>query len=106
MTTKQEIADLLEQAADLLETEGWCQMTLRNPEGARCAVGALHKISGNTRLKRAAQEWLAMRLNIFALANMYVGAQLVLWNDSPGRTIDEVIDLFKETAKDLRNEAL
>lgn len=30
---------------------------------------------------------------------------LPLWNDMPGRTVEEVIDLFEATAKDLRNGA-
>jgi hypothetical protein len=30
---------------------------------------------------------------------------LTAWNDAPARTLDEVVQAFKETAKDLRNEA-
>jgi hypothetical protein len=30
---------------------------------------------------------------------------LLAWNDEPDRTVEEVIDLFEETAKDLRNGA-
>jgi hypothetical protein len=30
---------------------------------------------------------------------------VVYWNDQVGRTVEEVIDLFEETAKDLRNGA-
>lgn len=30
---------------------------------------------------------------------------ILTWNDEPGRTVEEVIDLFEETAKDLRNGA-
>jgi hypothetical protein len=33
------------------------------------------------------------------------GVSVVYWNDEPGRTVEEVIDLFEATAKDLRNGA-
>jgi len=44
-------------------------------------------------VKRAQEEGLTYPFN------------LPLWNDVPSRTVEEVIDLFEETAKDLRNGA-
>jgi len=115
-----DIADTLEKAADVLETIGWVQGSSTaygyGPDGnidhivGYCASGALHRVSG-----------LEYESAMSAMACEIVGchgdhchllwpigfrsATVVEWNDEPGRTKYEVIDMMRRTAKNLRNEA-
>jgi hypothetical protein len=119
-------ADILEAAADLLETNGWIQGEFEF-NGKFCAVGAIRQVSGLYQSAVALQE--LGRTNMYnrdstdydictstssaaesalsdSLGSQAVDGGLVYvpsWNDEPGRTADEVIDLMKHTAKDLRN---
>jgi hypothetical protein len=109
------VADVLEGAAEVLETEGWGQgkyVQQSDPvDGYRlvyCATGALRKAAkydGNTNfpLMRAYSE-LRKGLPV-ALSNHGTMRPIPVetWNDQPERTASEVIDLMKHTAKDLRN---
>lgn len=94
-------ADLLDLAADVIETRGWCQRAWEDPEGKVCLLGAINvadQLIHNGRLSSVGEEaTTAVRrhLNGFTL----------IWNDWPGRTEFEVIDALRLTAKDLRNEA-
>jgi hypothetical protein len=101
-------ADILEAAAEVLETEGWCQEDYRkvNDNGgwSYCAVGALRKVVGyydgqpwDMNFQRRAQ---AMREAQDMLGS---GGTIYDFNDEPTTTADVIIDLMKHKAKDLRN---
>jgi hypothetical protein len=131
-----QIADDLEAAAELLETEKiqWCQGSLSTLEfdadnkpqlTSVCAVGALGVVIAGLDYMvgtfiRGVQEHLYRigperdRLNAarYAVSNYLIVHHEVfnsgdcvteIWNDSAGRTREHVVDLFKNTAKDLRN---
>lgn len=116
-----ETADILEAAADILETRGWCQRRFHDADGAYCAVGSLLEAAGYYSLNKEVadgasyQELLEKSPVRRGLARQAAAAvsvpgklcrgasTLQFWNDTPGRTRGEVIDLFKNTAKDIRN---
>jgi hypothetical protein len=112
-------AEVLEKAADLLETVGWTQgeefATIRNPiTGKRVVVGMCARGAcmaavgiGNTGLWSLMSE--SMRrdfITAFNLLDRAIGPLSVVgWNDHEGRTAVEVIEKMKQVAKDYRNTA-
>jgi len=112
-------ADILEAAADLLETTGWTKGAYaRNKDGdhadedspaqiaeSYCAAGAIRRVAGcydfsgigRTSLFNNATDIERM------LAKQVGFGSLPAWNDQPERKAHQVIDLMKHTAKDLRN---
>jgi hypothetical protein len=85
-----QVADVLDDAADLLETHEWAP----GGDGGRCALGALHSIARATRgLRRRALAALADSLGL------PYGYMIPAWNDAPGRTKQQVLDAFRVAAK-------
>ena len=81
---------LLLAAADLLQAEGWVQGSMRR-YGGRCVVGAI----SDAGCPRATAQQLNRAYNrALALA----GTNLPFWNDAPGRTKEEVINLLRRAA--------
>jgi hypothetical protein len=108
-------AEILEAAADVLETKGWgqgCEFKMENGERtAFCAIGAIREVIGFYNIEQGifftpaanlAHEAMNLSNRVAGLMHTDQGS-VVGFNDEPGRTADEVIDLFKLTAKDLRN---
>ena len=115
------VAETLEKAADVLETIGWVQGASAQygygPDGhidqivGYCASGALHRVSG----LEYEGAMSAMACEIVGCHGDHSGhllwpiglrsATVVGWNDEPGRTKYEVIDMMRRAAKSLRNEA-
>lgn len=128
---EQAAADL-EAAADLLESEtiGWCQDTYLEQHIqslSACAIGAIGvAVLGKPRLvKEGAGAYFIAALcasvrvkSAQALAEAQLLQQfpqswwvaqvepLAEWNDSWKRTREEVVDLFKSTAKEIRDGSL
>lgn len=111
-------ADILEAAAELLETHGWSKGAYaRNKDGddedddaqnaaSYCAAGAIRRVSGCYDFSRARRRMpvLSNATEIEGMLAKQVGfGNLPAWNDQPERKRHEVIDLMKHTAKDLRN---
>jgi hypothetical protein len=97
-----EIADVLDDAADYIEKHGWVQGAAfddylhRTP--AACAYGALSQVAadGQGRVLYAAQRDL----------EVFVGTRWIgEWNDDPARTKQEVLDAFRAAAKQQRRLA-
>jgi hypothetical protein len=117
-------ADILEAAADLLETKGWIQGGEYKADGpcgrgkrvAYCAIGAIREVvgfydfaenHGGYEVGWGASTVALVRANGVAGLLCMGGhgfTSVIRFNDAPGRTADEVIDLMKHTAKDLRNK--
>lgn len=99
-------AILLEKAAEVLETDGWCQRVKHAPDGSHCLMGAIEE----ARIKGAPQVYgfydTLCRLAEFGQEIPESGPttpiSLVMWNDAPGRTKDEVISLLRRSAAELR----
>lgn len=86
-------ADVLDAAADLLESDGWIQGEEQTEHG-RCVVGALVGSVGEEASLRtfcAAHDLLAVRVG-----------PVPLWNDEPERTADEVIETLRKVAAEAR----
>jgi hypothetical protein len=101
------VPDLLEEAANLLETVGWVKGTQeRRVEGSvigYCAIGAM-------RAAAASQASINVYMRAEDLLNDWVrreigAASIVCWNDDLARSSSEIIEGMKQCAKDLRNEA-
>jgi hypothetical protein len=118
-------AEVLEKAADLLETVGWVQgeevAYKRDPEtGAKipvgmcargaCMVAAGMDLTGSVRWlsqSESAREGFTAAFNLLqqAIEPTDDYGSLVGWNDHDGRTAAEVIEKMKQVAKDFRNTA-
>ena len=137
MATKTEIAEVLEKAADLYESETveWCRGDLLVTDASKynerrsigsspmsatkllsvCAVGALmiaaevdmvdyYNVAGPYDSDHRARMKLVRTCRQLVVDKMNLGMGLEAWNDSVVKNKATVIEAFKETAKDLRNE--
>jgi hypothetical protein len=102
------VPDLLEEAANLLETVGWVKGTQeRRVDGSvigYCAIGAM-------RAAAASQASINVYMRAEDLFNAWVRREIgaigiVAWNDDVAKGSSEIIDGMKQCAKDLRNEAV
>lgn len=92
----QEAIRVLRDAADTLRSKGWCQGQFSDDHGSFCMTGALnvvltgnpHRASGNTPEK----ENLYYRITTLLSARLGPGTNIVTWNDTPGRIVQEVVD--------------
>lgn len=90
------ISEMFDKAADLLETRGWNQGAYYATDGSHCLVGALQESSGAYRYRREqmlnfnkAHDLLLIYLNQNSVEN---------WNDTHGRTQEEVIGALRGVA--------
>lgn len=97
---KDSVATVLNQCADHLEQYGWCQFELGYPQQPMCAIGVLsHHTSGEKSIPMSS--YTKARNAIAAYVGVHYGAGkggLVDWNNTPGRTKEEVIAAFRGAA--------
>lgn len=119
MSAPEDVASAIDGAVDVLRFEGWVQGAFvgRDWEGKRlgyCAMGALAKaIGGEELLDEIVETGTGTSSRLYWDALIRVTGTidgdrctcLSEWNDKPGRTKEEVIDLMEETSKYLRNLA-
>ncbi len=95
--TPDQVADLLDDAADLIERDGWAQGWLRDPDGRLCPGGAI--VVADV----AGSQILACRSPLvqagLSAARDTIGGALTGWNDAEGRTEQQVLDMLRTTAK-------
>jgi len=106
--TPETTADVLEEAADILETLGWCQGASRLPTGERCLTGAIDEAIQRFhrgRISHAVPAVYAIcrRMGYLRSSGEARAEKLIMWNDANDRTQAEVVDELKLTAKDVRN---
>ncbi len=99
MRDDQFAADYLEDAADLLEQQGWCTGQYMNGYGQHCSVGALQRV--NTKRKNptgyyGALKWLGKTIG-YDERNSSSG-RIITWNDATGHTARDVIAAFRKAA--------
>ncbi|MDX3354711.1 hypothetical protein PV703_15635 [Streptomyces sp. ME01-24h] len=110
--TRTEIADLLDKAADVITTNGYCRSYVYDTGQAaggtpehECRVdiiGALNLAAGGTpRYAGTGATWPAER----ALADRAKAPSVVTWMDYPGNGRQQAVDLLRETAASLREES-
>lgn len=96
-----EVADVLERAADLLWVKGRCRGRDTGPEGEYCVERAVEVAAGADNENACADVYELAHSSILALRK-HIGEVSHRWNDST--TDDElVIDTLRRCAKDLRN---
>ena len=106
----QEVADVLDAAADLIENVGHCKGKAVASRGsvplAYCALGALGRaaVMTGSGISRYADARKALLVEIWGNPRRAY-SDIATWNDRPERTAAEVIDTFRRAAKDLRNES-
>lgn len=130
----EQIVDDLLRTAEVIRQVGWCQGSLRSPEGKVCLSGAVtralcedertfRRVIGATSLYWAGSDRYMAAMG--ALANaiapptdpgpLTLTAQAkpisfaafgipVRWNDKPARTEEEVITLIEQTAANLKGQ--
>lgn len=96
------VAEILEQAADLIENTGHCKGKMwefRSPNYvtpvAYCMRGAINTAGWSN------------GLDAVHAVNQFLGKEIgsiAIWNDAPERTAAEVIDMLRRCAKNVRNE--
>lgn len=94
------VGDVLEYAADLIESCGWLQGTLWNNEGF-CMVGAI--MNAPTRIISLQCEAADYLIN-YMRVHGYNARSIPDWNDNPWRTKFEVLEVLRQSAKEWRNE--
>jgi hypothetical protein len=118
-------ADVLEKAAGFLEVTGWTQRISHEVNGNNEVIGAC--LNGACWLAAAgltdreiitADDVSSIDINFVSFspfqktalnaawnAIMETHVDPIGWNDEPERTLGEVVDLLRETAKDFHNQA-
>ncbi|MGQ4343506.1 DUF6197 family protein [Streptomyces sp. SAS_275] len=120
LPTADDVAYVLTTAVAVLETNGWLQGNLYDAAEAEtgtprsacrvCAVGALNVASAGTPVLGLAEEELPKAILLADLARAALGeyvdtAGVTVWNDTPGRTVEQVIDAMRATAANLRGRS-
>jgi hypothetical protein len=93
-----QVADVLDDAADLIEYGGWIRGALED-RGAHCALGALVVVDLENQYRYLARAALAKQVG---LNPDRAGNWLANWYDDPLRTRQEVLDAFRAAAKQER----
>jgi hypothetical protein len=107
------LADTLEQAAEVIR-QGWVQGDFRGITtdgkvghcllgGIRCATGYIYDENSDIWVEPL-HAWMEVELQATELVQWKISSEYIdHWNDAPGRTQDEVVEVLLQTAKDLRN---
>lgn len=101
------IADKLLQAADYIHAHGWTQGSYEEPDGAVCALGAIDHVADPPTYESMGTGTTyggiryALREYLIDTDTGPTGCQanIAYWNDTPGRTQDEVEATFRAAAK-------
>lgn len=105
-----EIGNIIAKAAQEIETRGWCRGSLQNERGEVCALGALHYAMvghwdgdywKNDHQREAVLKVLAAHLPAdFEGRYPYPASRVVSYNNYPGRTKQDMLELFEKAAAD------
>lgn len=90
--------EVIDHAIITLKATGWCQKRSKNEADERCLLGALGS-SWNWKEgmdEAATNEALILYEAAKDRVREVVGPNLISWNDTPGRTKDEVVAALEE----------
>lgn len=99
------------EAADLIEKDAWVQGAYRSPLGCWCLSGAIAFVAGGLvgqiGIAAASGGSEAFYERLSALETCLLPGDvrnIVGWNDTPGRTVEEVITLLRDRADQMEAE--
>ena len=104
------VADDIDGGADVIERGGWVKHSSYTLDGRHCMTGAIHRqVMGSDNIHAAeATFWKLVGRRDIAIHSLtsFVGVDdVTLWNDAEERTLQEVLDVMRACAKDLRRKA-
>lgn len=89
---KRETRTILLRAIEILDERGWCQNFFEDEQGRVCTIGAVahatRDISGQFDDDKT--------LEIVRVVSCHLGCVTYIWNDHPGRTVEEVKAALRE----------
>lgn len=86
---------VLEKALTILETDGWCQYTIRDSKGRHCALDAISAALGTQfRIANNAMYADAYLRTAIQATSKYLTPSISAWNDYPKRTFTQVREAF------------
>lgn len=100
-----EAARILREAADYIREHGWCQDSLSSPSGRVCAIGAIKSVT----MPDIRDGWADDARHTTVVFGRFVYRRyndvdwsgfghVPDWNDTPGRTKEEVISALNDCA--------
>lgn len=88
----------LERAAEIVRKR-WCQGHMLSPNGLHCAVGALHVAAGYYARGDGAGDCVLYN-NMSRRLHKVIGSRgIMAWNDTKGRTKEEVVAALQAAAR-------
>lgn len=88
------VAQVLRDAAELIERDGWCQGDMYSTAGARCVMGAIF-----TTAHHALPDDPSLAIDALApFARSLPQGKTMEWNDDPDRTVTEVLAALRACA--------
>lgn len=98
-------SELVENAIERINTDGWTQRNFHDGGGAHCAIGALGDLAVSAwqyrSVRHAVLTWERELMDLMGI-DPDVWPTIPTWNDAEGRTKDEVLDALMTAAKKLR----
>ena len=88
-----DVSKSLLEMAEYIEEHGWCQNQVRDKKGQVCVAGAMHFSRNNL---REGNNWSEAKARITKVTGCE--CNIVQWNNTPGRTKEEVINKLREAA--------
>jgi hypothetical protein len=76
-----------------IEKLGWTQYTFQDGKGRACLIGHIRKAVDRTEIRT--EIYKAINSKLLKPSSPYHTTNMIGWNDTPGRTQKEVIDMLK-----------
>jgi hypothetical protein len=107
---KMKAAEILDKAADEMMARGSCKGISIDIAGRVCMEGALNIVLSQSIIENgddiiSAYDYARKTLHIELEKSVMRPCGIITWNDHIARSDDERIELFRKTAKALRQEA-
>lgn len=92
-------SDILRAAADIIEERGWTQGIAALGSGPTCAGIALDQAWSTL---TGEEEWWGRNQTLHRAVCARIGTDsMIVWNDVPGRTVEEVLAMLRSVADEL-----
>jgi hypothetical protein len=88
---------ILDKAASIIQTNGWCQNTFKDSDGKYCIIGAMIEASESDRDYFFNNHYSEI-FSKLCKAEPLIGASIAAWNDSEDQTKENVISILKKAA--------